>query len=457
MVGYHVLFDTDFDDNSTIYLGNDHPLGVVWRNKAPMGSSSDWTDMMVGSIGWTGHTSYFGLAQSNSKNVAGQGTLYAAHSAAGGVGSWCGVERTLKPLQGIPKPHIVWDCMDASYVLFQAQTAVVDFTLEPRSLKICGCLTQDTDSTLYAIDNDWYANEQNFNLGLDNVGVVRERGMLWAYTDCLAKTAPVLTMDDGTIIGCDPASGRAQEVNFTWEQLCIATCYQLQIAKDDKFTMRVFDSGIFTPSMVTSPAGVYGTLGNWFYGGQGITSGPPLECGHTYMWRVRVRNTTTMDFVRSNWSAPRSFTIKAGFRVTTPYYGPQLLAPDNGCGCPCDAPICFSWSPFKETTAYNFELSENFDMSSPLVKTVVKGATAYQYDGNVKCNTNYFWRVSAAEPAPSEWSAVFSFMTQAEPPPPPEPTPVPEEVTPLWVWVIIAIGAVLVIVTLVLIFKTRRV
>ena len=37
------------------------------------------------------------------------------------------------------------------------------FTLEPKSLKICGCLTQDTNATLYAIDNDWYAGYENAN------------------------------------------------------------------------------------------------------------------------------------------------------------------------------------------------------------------------------------------------------------------------------------------------------
>ena len=96
-------------------------------------------------------------------------------------------------------------------------------------------------------------------------------------------------------------------------------------------------------------------------------------------------------------------------------------------------------------------------MSSPLVSTTVSGATAYQYDGTVKCNTNYFWRVMAIEPAPSEWSAVFSFETLKEVAPPP-PTPItPEPATPMWVWVIIAVGVVLVIVPLVLIVKTRRV
>jgi hypothetical protein len=291
--------------------------------------------------------------------------------------------------------------------------------------------------------------------------------MLWRYIDCMAKKGPVLTMDDGEIIGCDPATGRNQEVNFTWEQLCIATVYQLQIAKTEAFDQQVF-SGILRPVQVTSPALVYlsdgegtfpevfSSVGN-FIGNVPIADVYSLECGHSYFWRVKVRNETTDDWVSSPWSEKRAFSIKAGFRVTTPYYGPQLLAPDNGCGCPCEAPLCFSWSPFKETIAYRFQLSENPDMSSPLVNEVVRESTAYQYTGDPKCNTNYFWRVMAVEPVESEWSAVFSFMTQAEPPAPEPDKPEPEEVTPIWVWVIIAIGAILVIVTLVLIFKTRRV
>jgi hypothetical protein len=277
-------------------------------------------------------------------------------------------------------------------------------------------------------------------------------GQLWAYVDCLAKKGPVLTMDDGTIIGCDPATGRAQEVNFTWEQLCIADTYELWVGKDQAMTMLAYVSGLFSPVRVTSPALVY-------YSSTRATvpatvAATELECGHTYYWWLRVRDVVTNELVRSPWSEVRSFTVKAGFRVTTPYYGPQLLAPDNGCGCACDAPLCFSWSPFKETVEYKFEMSENSDMSSPLVSTNVK-TTAYQYTGTVKCNKNYFWRVMAIAPAPSEWSAVFSFMTQPEPPAPPAPEPAPE--IPMWVWILIAIGAIFVIVLIVLIFKTRRV
>jgi len=81
--------------------------------------------------------------------------------------------------------------------------------------------------------------------------------------------------------------------------------------------------------------------------------------------------------------------------------------------------------------------------------------TAYEYDGKLEYSTNYFWRVMSEEPAPSDWSATFSFQTE----PAPVTTPVTpvSQPTPIWVWVVIAIGAILVIVTLILIFKTRRV
>jgi len=452
--GYHVQFDTDFADNSIVYVGNDAAaVGRIHRNKLPEKGGSAWEDMVTPN---TAHREYYGLRQTNSKNVSNQGTLYAAHDAgAPNAVLYCGVERTLWPLWGIPKPGIFWDCLDAAATFFQIQGTVVEFTLEPKSLKLCGCLTPDTYTQLYAIDNDWYANNHNVQTNHGGVAALADRGMLWRYIDCMAKKGPVLTMDDGEIIGCDPATGRNQEVNFTWEQMCIATDYDMAISKDKSHTLRVASLNNFRPVSTTSPALVYFSNGGATM--PATVAVPSLECGHSYYWRVRVRDETTGDFVRSPWSETRSFTIKAGFRVTTPYYGPQLLAPDNGCGCPCDAPLCFSWSPFKETTDYRFQLSENPDMSSPLVNEVVKGSTAYQYTNKAKCNTNYFWRVQAESPAPSEWSAVFSFMTQAELPSPPPPPVTPEEATPLWVWVIIAIGAILVIVTLVLIFKTRRV
>jgi hypothetical protein len=502
----HSIFDTDYSKNKTTYRAGSGINDGIMRGS---------TDMMAACGGHK--EGYFGLVQTNSKNITGQGTLYGAHAPVNPCGvkgpftnvavdgtsyitlsTFCGtqvysgVERTLTPLNGIPKPCIEWDCLDASCASgYQSNDPPVWFTLEPKSLDICGCADQSTNATLYALDNDRYGNTNNNNMGLV---ASTQSGKLWRYTDCMAKNGPNLTLDDGAIIGCDPATGRNQEVNFTWEQLCIGIDYELLIAKDKAMNLPVFDIGhfapFFSPYNVTSPSLIYLSggegLGVQGMGARdiddmisflGLSSVPSLECGHTYYWQVRVRDETTFDQVRSPWSAVRSFTIKAGFRVTTNYYGVQLLSPDNGAGTPCTAPISFSWSPFQGATSYTFQLSSNADMSSPIVNTTVS-TTAYQWTGTPKCNAVYFWRVQEAQPSPSDWSATFTFMTQ---PIPPSPTPpvvvttvpapqltatvvIPAPVTnvlstetPLWVWVVIAIGAILVIVVLVLIFKTRRV
>ena len=99
---------------------------------------------------------------------------------------------------------------------------------------------------------------------------------------------------------------------------------------------------------------------------------------------------------------------------TTPYYGPQLLAPNNGClGCPVK-PASFSWSPFKETTKYKFVLAKDAAMTQVVTEAAVT-ATAFEYDGTLNYSTNYFWRVMSLEPAPSDWSTTFSFLTEAAP------------------------------------------
>jgi hypothetical protein len=269
-----------------------------------------------------------------------------------------------------------------------------------------------------------------------------------------------------TLIGCDPVSGRAQEVNLCWEQLCVATGYDVEVAKDKEFNIKVIDVvgrnncvddepvTFLTPANVLEPC-AYIPAGGTFKGASDIAWAlyGTLECGHTYYWRVQARYSATGEVARSPWSEVRSFTVKAGLPVTTPYYGPQLLAPNNGClGCPTK-PASFSWSPFKDTTKYKFVLAKDAAMTQ-VVKEVEVTTTAYEYDGTLDYSTNYFWQVMALEPAPSDWSATFSFQTEATPSPPAAPSEAPK--IPLWVWVVIAIGAVLMVVTLVLIFKTRR-
>ena len=244
----------------------------------------------------------------------------------------------------------------------------------------------------------------------------------------------------------------------------MATGYDIEVAKDKDFNIKVIDwvgSGNCvgtTPVTFLAPANVmepcaYIPAGGAAEGGSELAQWGNLECGQTYYWRVMARVSATGEVARSPWSDVASFTVKAGLPVTTPYYGPQLLAPDNGClACPTK-PASFSWSPFKETTKWKFVLAKDAAMTQ-VVKEAEVTTTAFEYDGTMDNSTNYFWRVMALEPAPSDWSATFSFQTEATPPPPAAPPEAPK--IPLWVWVVIAIGAILMVVTLVLIFKTRR-
>jgi len=160
-----------------------------------------------------------------------------------------------------------------------------------------------------------------------------------------------VTSADETLVGCDPVSGRNQEVDLTWEELCLSSQYQVQIAKDPAFTLIVFDSGIFAPASSTSPALIIppgAPATSWL---AGATPGmyAPLEAGHTYYWRARVRGDAWGGSIRSPWSYEpftgqgnlRSFTIKSGLPATTAYHGLQLLFPNNACiGCPVKRQGC---------------------------------------------------------------------------------------------------------------------
>ena len=453
----HVAFDPDFDNNSIIYAAYDDAAGSIYR--WAIGTSSQWDDLLgVGAYGTNHQIGYYGLALAHTG-----GALYGAHNSSDTIND--GVERTLTPTSGMPKPGMFWDCLN----IFRGATTTANaFNEEPSSLKLCGCLTMDTDTNLWAIDNNTY---NPWDLGYT---FYRDpgHGLLWMFTDCVAKNGPALTMEDGLLVGCDPVSGRNQEINFTWEQLCIAGGYDIEIAKDTNFTMKVFDwmSGaatatltpgsanlVYSPDAITSPTMIFpvaGGSGASVWGASAPKLISLLECGHSYYWRVAVRACVTTQLITSPWSEVRSFTVKAGLPVSADYYGLKLLSPDNGCIACSVSPASFSWSPFKGTTKYKFVLAKDAALTDVLAEAET-ATTAYEYDGTLDYSTNYFWRVMCVEPAPSDWSATFSFQTEAAPAAPEGPPAAPA--TPMWVWIIIALGAILVIVTLVLIFKTRRV
>ena len=540
----HVIFDVDFKNNSFIYMGDDtagNVMGSVYRNTAP--SYTRWadSDMMqvinggsyvfgplpfgvppAGSpLGWpaapvsAGNPPHivgqFGLVQAwTGAEPQGATTygpaLYSAHSTiqtsvnTAPVGSLVtptmtdsAVCRTLVAHSGMPKPGVSWDCLD---IFAPISTSGVRFTLEPSSLKACGCCTLDTNTTLYAIDNEaggpnstpgsaalsgrWWS--AGVPLAAYTIGYAPfmgpqpaptpawgsgPQGMLWAYSDCLAKKGPVLkTPADKALVGADPVTGRNQQIDLGWEQLCLSTWYELQIGKDAAFTLRI-NPGQGGAGAGNSAGNIVATTGsillqmdsvNMTSPAAWIAPGALPEAGAIYYWRIRSARSATLQIAASPWSEVRSFTIKAGFIVNTPYYGVQLLAPNNACsGCKVK-PSSFSWSPWKEATKYQFDLATDPEFKS-LVQTATTTGTGYEYSGTLNYSTNYFWRVKAIEvngqDIPSDWSATFSFQTESAPAPPSPAAAEPP--IPTWVWVLIAIGSILVIATLVLVFKTRRI
>jgi len=259
--------------------------------------------------------------------------------------------------------------------------------------------------------------------------------------------------------GADPVTGRNGQVDLAWEQLCLATGYELQIAKDKDFTLRINPEISSSGHIAAVTGSIYLNMDetNMTNPAAWIAPGALPEAGAIYWWRIRVYKSATGQLAWSPWSEARSFIIKPGFIITTPYYGAMLLSPANGCvGCKVK-PVSFSWSPYQDATKYQIDLAKDPEFKQ-MVVTATTSTTAYEYSGTLDYSTNYFWRVKAIEinsqPIPSDWSATFSFQTESAPA---TPAAAPAEpATPVWVWVIIAISAILVIVTLILILRTRR-
>ena len=491
----HAIFDTDFEKNRFIYAAvGDNVTGTVYRNNAPVftrWTDNDMMDVSDGASGadWSAETppvgpnpphlpGYYGIVMAFTGN--GQPALYAAHdnitTTNFGISvSNSAVCRTLEPRNGMPKPGIYWDCLD----VFQPPSqSGVHFTLEPSSLKACGCCSPNTNTTLYAIDNEsglvWDGSislsdslatilshiSAGHYLKTPGYNPPANQGMLWAYTDCLAKKGPALrTPADKALVGADPVTGRNQQIDLSWEQLCLSTVYELQVAKDAAFTLRI-DPAISNSSNIEAITGsIRATMDevNMTRPGMWLSPAALPEAGAAYFWRVRSYKSSTGQIAVSPWSEARSFSVKPGFIVNTPYYGVQLLAPDNGCISCRVRPASFSWSPWKEATRYEFVLSKDSEFKQ-ILKQASTSATGYEYDGTLDYDTNYFWRVRAVEvngqPIPSDWSAAFSFRTESAqdfPAPPPGDAEIP-----LWVWGVIGLGTLLVIVTLILILRTRR-
>jgi len=257
----HMAFDDDFKNNRIIYLADD--AGGLYRWS--VGTSNRWDDMVPPNC------QYFGIV------ALARDTLYAAYSQAGN-----GVDRTIYSRAGIPKSGVSWDSLASGL------KPGVLFRLEPSAL-VCPA------------DTIWAVDSRDYN---PSTGV----GLLWAFKDTLADHAPwLIAPKGGSMVSCDPVSGRNAQVDLKWEQLSLSDAYEIEIGKDKWFDLPVtaatpVKNPFFSPNDLRYPA---------YYINDGILP----EAGHTYYWHVRVRRATTGQTIRSPWSYTLSFDVSPGYPV----------------------------------------------------------------------------------------------------------------------------------------------
>jgi hypothetical protein len=438
-----VAFDSYFDTNDTVYAAiykSTYTDGGVYR--WVIDESTAWRDLkaeptdgeLTGGAATTGTNTlaFTGLvldnADGNPKSSADTGgVLYASYVYKATDGNYyTGVARNLQPAAELCCAEADWDYLVIGLTVGQTSDTE-GFEAMPKALKICGCLTPDSNSKLFAID--WW-HEYTMKDAED--------GTVWSFEDCYAKAAPTLKSPaDGATIDSDPCYCINREVILNWERQCDACSYDIQIALDEDFAqvLPTFDIHV-APTKATDPTYV-------------VTDGA-LDCDRTYYWRIRAADAETGQYITSWWSEPRQFTVATG-----PSAGVTLTAPDNGVTNVPITGIGFTWSTVQAADEYDWVLSANADLSSPVQTETGLEDTAYTYTGTLSYDTVYYWQVTAYKDGTviSE-SGVSTFTTRPEEG---EPYVPPTTETPPWVWVVIAIGAVLVIVVIVLIFRTRRV
>jgi hypothetical protein len=459
----HVAFDSYFDANSVIYAAvgyveryddygcayweypvNDPDNGIyrwVIDESTAFTDLGECTGTATPSAAQLGYdecdrveVGYHGIvlsyAEGNPETDATTGgVLYAAfYDEEEGV---TGVARCLNPAEEVACGEALWD------YLIQGMAADAAFTLEPSSLKICGCLTPDTNSKLWAIDDHpYYADFADGDLEDSSVG------RLWTYEDCYAKAAPTIKSPaTGAVVDADPCYCWNDAFTLKWDRQCDACSYNLQISLDEDFTEVILDisgkDGVcdeihYEPSSGSKPSYVVenGELGTG-------------SCGTTFYWRVRSADAETGEIIHSPWSEARSFTVAIG-----PMAQVTLTNPGNGATGISVSNIPFTWDEVADSTGYEFSLV-NAATDAEVVSATPAGTT-YTYTGTLSYSTSYYWTVKAMKDTTVFGDATATFTTGAEGVVPPAPS------IASWLWVIIALGAVVWLVILVLIFRTRR-
>jgi len=391
-----VAFDSYFDQNNVIYAaiegwGND---GYYYREGGIylwiLGESVDWTD-----IGACNEYAYTGIVLDTADgnpmtSPETGGVLYASFIYEDEYWSerGTGVARSLQPILEVccDVGDTEWDYLVES----DPENWVWDdawFSATPHALKICGCLTPDSNTRLFAIDSGSYYDMCE-----------GEDGTVWTFEDCYSKKGVELDSPaDGFVVGTSACECSNVPFMITWDRLCDACCYEFEFATDEDFTQIVYVPWYDDDGKNGEPNGGNGyydyDCSPWHW--EGYCPETPTDPSvwiedwfdpeTTYYWRVRATLAETDQPIRSWWSEPRSFTVGP----TAEAGAINLVSPEPGdTGAAVDG-LGFSWIIIAEADNFDWVLDDNSDFSSPVESRTGLDDTAYGTTQTLDYDTTY--------------------------------------------------------------------
>jgi len=206
------------------------------------------------------------------------GVIYASYEYDDDCTWVTGAARSLERDVTVCTTCLMWDFLHMGLTIDEE-----DFWAYPDALKICGCLSPDTNSHLFAIDwNDYDICENDY-------------GSVWTYEDCYAKKAPEITSPaDGAVIPADPCSCYSVPFTVLWDAICDACSFDIAFALDKDFEMPVKVNGEKGEVYhIISDTPSFSVMG-------GEAGG--LSCETTYYVRIRAADAATDEIIHSWWS-----------------------------------------------------------------------------------------------------------------------------------------------------------
>lgn len=174
----------------------------------------------------------------------------------------------------------------------------------------------------------------------------------------------------------DSAMDTQNDVEITWEESEGANEYDIQISRDENFTVIIYDGATDDETLHT--------LEN-------------LDYNTTYWWRLRAKN----DDGKSDWSTPWSFT--------TAIEGITLVLPDSA-KTATKLNQNFRWNEGDDAEFYQVQIAEDIDFNSIVVDEETNQTS--QTFSVPDYFTEYFWRVRIKiGDRYSVWSPVWTFRT----------------------------------------------